>query len=105
MNRSPQTGIEIGKQTMLLPIDTVSLPFRRRLGLYMTRPEVRLEPVLGPDGRDPNTPDNMCAHFYGTVLHEEGPFEGNTACGIMPNTWGVTRTEPKKKAKLMGYHK
>ena len=35
---------------MLLPIDTVSLPFRRRFGLYMTRPEVRLEPVLGPDG-------------------------------------------------------
>ena len=76
MNRSPQTGIEVGKQAMLLPIDTVSLPFRRRLGLYMTRPEVRLEPVLGPDGRDSNAPDNMCAQFYGTVLHEEGPFGG-----------------------------
>jgi|GEM_PF-2718833 hypothetical protein len=40
VNHSSQTGIEVGKQTMLLPIDAVSLPFRRRLGLYMPRPEV-----------------------------------------------------------------
>lgn len=40
----------------------------------MSKPSVRLEPVLTPRRGDPKAPDNMMACFYGTVLHEDGRF-------------------------------
>jgi hypothetical protein len=90
---------------MLLPIDTVSLPFRRRVGLYMTRPEVRLEPVLQTSRRDSNKPDNWAAQFYGTVLHEEGPFGGKYRMWYYAEHLGRNPDWAGRKAKLMAYHK
>ena len=59
---------------ILLSVDDHSLPFRRNLAYYLTKPDVRREPVLTPSAEDPNAPDHMVAHFYGTVLHDEGAY-------------------------------
>jgi len=59
---------------ILLAIDDVSLPFRKNVHLHLTVPAVRPEPVLTPSPFDSTAPDNLAAHFYGTVLHDEGVF-------------------------------
>lgn len=61
------------RQTFLA-IDDVSLPLRKNLCLYLSKPTVRLEPVLLPSLIEGNAPDNLAAHFYGTVLHDAGKF-------------------------------
>lgn len=61
-------------QHTLLAIDDVSLPFRKNVCLYLNKPAVRREPVLAPSLPDSNAPDNLAAHFYGTVLHDAGKF-------------------------------
>jgi hypothetical protein len=57
-----------------LAIDDVSLPFRKNVCLYLSKPTVRQEPVLAPSPHESNAPDNLAAHFYGTVLHDAGKF-------------------------------
>ena len=59
---------------LLLAIDDHSLPFKRHLTYYLSKPDVRKEPVLTPSLDDPNAPDHMAAFFYGTVLYDEGRF-------------------------------
>ena len=59
---------------VLLAIDDVSLPFRKNVGLYLSKPTVRPEPVLAPSPFGSGKPDDSAAHFYGTVLHDEGTF-------------------------------
>jgi len=61
------------KQT-LLAIDDVSLPLRKNVCLYLNKPAVRREPVLAPSPAESNAPDNLAAHFYGTVRHDAGRF-------------------------------
>ena len=58
----------------LLAIDDVSLPLRKNVCLYLSKPTVRREPVLVPSPLESNAPDNLAAHFYGTVLHDGGKF-------------------------------
>lgn len=58
----------------LLAIDDVLLPFRKDVGLYLTKPNVRPAPVLQPSPFGSGAPDDLAAHFYGTVLHDEGKF-------------------------------
>ena len=60
-------------KAVLLAIDDVSLPLKKNLCLYITKPEVRPEPVLRPSS-EKNAPDDLAAHFYGTVLWDEGKF-------------------------------
>jgi hypothetical protein len=57
---------------LLLAIDDASLPLRRNVCLHLATPAVRAEPVLEPSPIDSPAPDNLAAHFYGTVLHEPG---------------------------------
>lgn len=64
----PTTGIE-ASQAMLLAIDDYSLPLRRNLCYYITRPTVRLEPVLAPS-HDRRAPDACATHFYGSVIRD-----------------------------------
>lgn len=59
---------------VLLSIDDVSLPLRKNLGLYLSRPRVRPEPVLTPGAFGSGAPDDSAAHFYGTVLWDGGTF-------------------------------
>ncbi|MBI4026582.1 MAG: hypothetical protein HY360_16465 [Verrucomicrobia bacterium] len=59
---------------MLLAIDSRSLPLQRNLCYYLSKPKVRSEPVLTPTSNNPFAPDALAAHFYGTVLHDEGRF-------------------------------
>ncbi|MSU65368.1 MAG: hypothetical protein EXS38_04530 [Opitutus sp.] len=59
---------------MLLAVDDVSWPFRGNLTLFMSKPKVRPEPVLIPSRDNPNAPDNIATHHYGTVLLDEGKF-------------------------------
>jgi hypothetical protein len=72
--RFPETGIALQDTALLLSIDDATFTVKRNLCLYLTKPQVRLEPVLGPEPQDSNAPDNLATHFYGTVLHEEGRF-------------------------------
>jgi hypothetical protein len=58
--------------TTLLAIDDVSLPWRKNVCLHLSTPAVRREPVLRPSAHDSNAPDNLAAHFYGTVLRDGG---------------------------------
>lgn len=61
-------------KTVLLAIDDVSLPLRKNICLHLGKPTVRAEPVLIPSPLSSTAPDNLAAHFYGTVLHEAGKF-------------------------------
>lgn len=68
-----QDGSNNGRSAVvatLLAIDDVSLPFRKNVCLYLSKPQVRKEPVLMPSPLESNAPDNLAAHFYGTVLYE-----------------------------------
>jgi hypothetical protein len=58
----------------LLAIDDVSLPLRKGVCLYLSTPTVRPEPVLAPSPAESTAPDNLAAHFYGTVLYDGGLF-------------------------------
>ncbi len=61
-------------KTVLLAIDDVCLPLRKNVCLYLSKPAVRPEPVLVPSPTGSRAPDNLAAHFYGTVLHDAGKF-------------------------------
>ena len=58
----------------LLAIDDHSLPLRRNLCLYLSKPTVRPEPVLSPDRDNPDAPDNGATHFYGGVVLDNGKY-------------------------------
>ena len=57
-----------------LAIDDETFPLKRGLCYYLSKPVARREPVLGPSRDNPNAPDYMAAHFYGTVLFDQGKF-------------------------------
>ena len=59
---------------LFLAIDDVSLPFKKDVGIYLSKPAVRPEPVLTPSPLGSGAPDDLAAHFYGTVLYDEGKF-------------------------------
>lgn len=61
-------------QRTFLAIDDISLPFSRNVCLYLSKPEVRKEPVLTPSPIESSAPDNQATNFYGTVLHDQGRF-------------------------------
>jgi len=73
---APVSQIAAGSpgRLLLLAIDDVSLPLRKNVCMYLSKPTVRAEPVLAPSPLESNAPDNLAAHFYGTVLHEAGKF-------------------------------
>jgi hypothetical protein len=59
---------------LLLAIDDHSLPWKKNLCYYLSKPTVRAEPVLTPSRDDPSAPDHIATHFYGTVLFDDGRF-------------------------------
>ena len=61
-------------RTTLLAVDDVMLPLRRNLCLYLSKPAVRVEPVLAPERGNPDAPDNAATHFYGGVVHDAGTY-------------------------------
>ena len=70
----PATGVCVDKQAILLAIDDVSLPLKENVCYYLSKPKVRKEPVLAPSRDNPTAPDHLAAHFYGSVLYDEGKF-------------------------------
>lgn len=70
----PSTGVSVEGDAVLLAVDDVSLPLKRNLAYFITKPEVRAEPVLTPSRDHRDAPDYLATHFYGTVLHDEGTF-------------------------------
>jgi hypothetical protein len=70
----PATGIHVDSQAVLLAIDDVSLPLKHNVSYYLSKPKVRKEPVLAPSRDNPRAPDHLAAHFYGSVLLDEGKF-------------------------------
>jgi hypothetical protein len=69
----PTTGIRTPQAT-LLAIDDTSLPLRRNLCYYLSKPTYRREPVLAPSRENRAAPDFIGTHFYGTVLLDEGKY-------------------------------
>ena len=70
----PATGIRVNGEAVLLAIDDLSLPLKRDVCLFLSKPAVRPEPVLTPSRDNPSAPDYLATHFYGTVLFEEGKY-------------------------------
>ena len=70
----PATGVTVEKEAVMLAIDDVSLPLKENVCYYISKPEVRKEPVLAPNHDNPNSPDQVAAQCYGTVLLDEGRF-------------------------------
>ena len=66
------SAISLENEALLLAIDDKSLPVRKNLCTYLLWPKVHAEPVLLPSPIDSTTQDNLAAHFYGTVLLDEG---------------------------------
>ena len=93
-------------QHTLLAIDDVSLPLRKNVCLYLSKPTVRQAPVLAPSPAESRAPDNMAAHFYGTVLHDAGKFRmWYYACHLGKNPdWPARKMQQiaKKPAWLIG---
>jgi hypothetical protein len=70
----PQLGLRAPERVTFLAIDDYLLPLKKNLCYYMSQPEVHLQPVLVPSREDPNAPDYIATHFYGTVLLDEGKY-------------------------------
>ncbi|MCX5659692.1 MAG: hypothetical protein NTW19_08225 [Planctomycetota bacterium] len=70
----PGTSLPANQRALLLAIDDAALPLRLRTCLYLSKPTVRPEAVLKPSPVDSLAPDNLAAHFYGTVLQDNGIF-------------------------------
>jgi dienelactone hydrolase len=70
----PTTGVSVDGQVVFLSIDDVSLPLKRNLRCTLAHPTVRPEPVLTPSRDNPNAPDFLATHFYGTVLFDRDKF-------------------------------
>lgn len=70
----PTTGIQTQKPIVMSAIDDHLLPLKHNLCYYITKPQVREEPVLTPNRDNPNAPDHLGTHFYGTVLRDEGEY-------------------------------
>ncbi len=68
-----ERAVSAGEQ-LWLAIDDQALPYRKNVGLYLSQPVVRPEPVLVPSPLGSGAPDDLAAHFYGTVLHDNGKF-------------------------------
>ncbi|MBI4027738.1 MAG: hypothetical protein HY360_22320 [Verrucomicrobia bacterium] len=89
------------KKALLLAIDDVSLPLKKNLCLYLSKPRVRAEPVLTPSPIESNAPDHLSALFYGTVLHDEGHFRlWYHACH-----WGMNPDWPPAMARQFARYK
>ncbi|MCB9783043.1 MAG: hypothetical protein H6751_08785 [Candidatus Omnitrophica bacterium] len=70
----PESGLKVEDRVLLLAVDDHLLRDRENLALTLHSPEVRAEPVLTPERNDPNAPDSMASHFYGTVLYDRGKY-------------------------------
>lgn len=70
----PDTNVAVKDRVVLLAIDDHALRDRENVVLTLNKPSVRQEPVLTPEQGDSNAPDSMAAHFYGTVLHDQGKY-------------------------------
>ncbi len=70
----PESSLVVRGRVVLLAIDDHSLRDREHLVLTLNKPTVRRQPVLTPQRGNPNAPDSMAAHFYGTVLHDQGKY-------------------------------
>ena len=70
----PSTGVRVEGQALLLAIDDQLLPLRENMVEHLSKPAVRAAPVLAPSKDDPLAPDQVAAHFYGSVLQDNGKF-------------------------------
>ena len=62
------------KKLSYFSIDDVSLPFRHNVFLTINKPEIIKESVLKPSEYGSGKPDDVAAHFYGTVLYDDGKY-------------------------------
>ena len=81
-------GRGAARTATLLAIDDASLPLRKNLGFYLSRPTVRAEAVLKPSPFGSGAPDDLAAHFSARCC-TTGP---NSACGTTPVTGARTPT-------------
>lgn len=66
--------MNMSRKLTLLAIDAAAFQLHNGACLYLNQPVVRPEPVLRPSPPDSGAPDDAGAHFYGTVLQDQGKF-------------------------------
>lgn len=102
----PTTGA-YARRITLLGLDDSYFALRRNVCLHMSQPDVRAEPVLTPG--DSDAPDGKAAHFYGTVLYDQGKYrmwyEG-MSIGANPDMpaeeWAALQQRPGLQHLMMG---
>ena len=70
----PTMGVAVQDRAVLLAIDDFSLPWKKNLCYYLSKPKVHGVPVLTPSRGDVDAPDCIATHFYGTVLFDGGKY-------------------------------
>ena len=79
----PSLGVGVERQAVLLAIDTVSLPWKKNLCTYLSKPKVHPEPVLTPSADNRDAPDYLGTHFYGAVIQDGNKFRmWYYSCGL-----------------------
>lgn len=81
------------------------MPMRQQVCPHITRPAVRLEPVLAPQPLDSNAPDNLAAMFYGTVMQDPGPFGGKFRMWYHACHWGINPDLSPDMARQLAKYK
>ncbi|MCK5811632.1 MAG: hypothetical protein KAG94_01915 [Clostridiales bacterium] len=76
----------------LLAIDDFSLPFKKNVGIYLSKPKVLKEPVLRPSPVGSGAPDDAATHFYGTVIYDDGIYR----MWYYASHWGINHDWPPK---------
>ncbi|RKN66052.1 hypothetical protein [Paenibacillus ginsengarvi] len=61
------------KQPVLFAMDDYYFPLKSNVCHYLSKPEIIEQPVLTRSDRV-DAPDSLAAHFYGTVLYDEGKY-------------------------------
>ncbi|MBP1990112.1 hypothetical protein [Paenibacillus eucommiae] len=69
----PTIGTKVDDNPVLFPIDGGLFPLRKNLCVYYSKPNVHGQPVIRPSD-NPDAPDSLASHFYGTVLYDEGKY-------------------------------
>ena len=72
--RFPTIGAAAEARAVLLAIDEFSLPLKKNLCCYLSKPKVHPEPVLTASADKRDAPDYLGTHFYGSVIQEDDRF-------------------------------
>ncbi len=90
------------KQPVLFAIDDHYFPLKSNVCHYLSKPEIIKQPVL-TRSEQADAPDALAAHFYGTVLYDEGKYRMwylGMSLGINPDMPAEDLEQHRKKTNV-----